>query len=142
MPFYLTSGKRLAEKRTEITIWFREVPHSMLRGFLGRHITANRLCIGIAPSEKISLTFQTKSPGPSLCLTSVTMDFHYEEQFDKAAVDGYGKVLIECIQGDQLLFWRQDAVERSWQFLTPVLDCLANCGLLAADHSQHGEARG
>lgn len=127
VPFYLTSGKRLAEKRTEIIIQFREVPHSMLRGLLGEHITANRLVIGIAPEEKISLTFQAKSPGAALCLRSVTMDFRYQQQSARAAVDGYGKVLIECIQGDQLLFWRQDGVEKSWRFLTPILECWESC---------------
>ena len=127
VPFYLTSGKRLKEKRTEIIIQFRQVPHSMLRGILGDHITANRLVITIAPEETINLTFQAKSPRPALCLSSVTMDFHYEEQFAKTPVDGYGKVLLECIQGDQLLFWRQDSIEKSWSFLTPILSCWDEC---------------
>jgi len=127
VPFHLTSGKRLAAKHTEIIIQFREVPHSMLRDLLGEHITANRLCIGIAPEEKISLTFQAKTPGAALCLRSVTMDFRYESMAGGAPVDGYAKVLIECMQGDQLLFWRQDGVELSWQFLTPILECWERC---------------
>jgi len=127
VPFYLTSGKRLAGKCTEIIIQFRQVPHSMLRDLLGEHITTNRLVIGIAPEEKINLTFQTKKPGAALCLKTVTMNFLYKDQFSEPAVDGYGKVLIECIQGDQLLFWRQDGVEKSWQFLTPILECWDCC---------------
>ena len=63
VPFYLTSGKRLAKKRTEIVIQFKEVPHSMFRQTLGEQITPNRLILGIHPDEKISLTFQTKNPG-------------------------------------------------------------------------------
>ena len=55
VPFYLTSGKRLAEKITRITIGFREVPHSMFRPVLGESIRPNRLILGIHPEENISL---------------------------------------------------------------------------------------
>ncbi|MCD6293524.1 MAG: glucose-6-phosphate dehydrogenase [Deltaproteobacteria bacterium] len=63
VPFVLMSGKRLAEKKTEIVIQFREIPHSMFRRILGEHISENRLVLGIYPEEKIHLTFQTKNPG-------------------------------------------------------------------------------
>jgi glucose-6-phosphate 1-dehydrogenase len=36
VPFYMTSGKRLAKKLTEIVIQFKEIPHSMFRQILGR----------------------------------------------------------------------------------------------------------
>ena len=63
VPFYLTSGKRLAQKITEIAIQFKPVPHSMFRRTLGESIIANRLTLGIHPEEKITLTFQTKIQG-------------------------------------------------------------------------------
>ncbi len=133
VPFYLTSGKRLAEKNTYIAIQFKEVPHSMFRNVLGEHIMANRLVIGIAPEERISLTFQTKAPGPKICLRSVTMDFSYKEMGEAPLLDAYEKVLIDCIQGDQMLFWHQEGVERSWAFLTPILERIEDpscpCGL-------------
>ena len=78
VPFFLTSGKRLAKKLTEIAIQFKEVPHSMFRDVLGENILANRLVLGIYPEEKISMTFQTKKPGARVCLRSVTMDFSYQ----------------------------------------------------------------
>jgi len=121
VPFYVTSGKRLPKKITQIAIQFKEVPHSMFRNILGEHIMANRLVIAIAPEEKISLTFQTKAPGPKICLHSVTMDFSYEGLSNKPMLDAYEKVLIDCIQGDQMLFWHQEGVEKCWAFLTPVL---------------------
>ncbi len=127
VPFFLSSGKRLAEKRTEIIIQFRAVPHSMLREIMGKHITANRLVLGIAPEETIKLSFQTKSPGAALCIESVTMDFHYQDRFSHISIGGYAKVLLECIQGDHLLFWRQDGVEKSWSYLSPILSCLQEC---------------
>ncbi len=121
VPFVLTSGKRLAKKLTEIAIQFKEVPHSMFRYTIGETITANRLILGIYPDEKITMTFQTKHPGPRICLRSVTMDFHYLQNYNGPVLDAYEKVLIDCILGDQMLFWRQDGVELCWSFLTPIL---------------------
>lgn len=128
VPFYLTSGKRLARKLTGISIQFQEVPHSMFRPVLGENISANRLILGIYPEEEITLTFQTKYPGAKVCLRSVTMDFLYKQNYSGPVLEAYEKVLIDCIQGDQTLFWRQDGVERSWSFLTPILEQCETCG--------------
>ncbi|MBW2203574.1 MAG: glucose-6-phosphate dehydrogenase (NADP(+)) [Deltaproteobacteria bacterium] len=127
VPFYLTSGKRLAKKRTEIVIQFKEVPHSMFRKTLGEHITANRLILGIYPDEKISLTFQTKNPGAKVCLRSVTMDFNYNQNYIGPVLDAYEKVLLDVMLGDHMLFWRQDGVELCWAFLTPILEGCETC---------------
>jgi glucose-6-phosphate 1-dehydrogenase len=127
VPFYLCSGKRMAEKRTEIVIHFKEVPHSMFRQVLGEDIRANRLILGIYPEEKIILTFQTKNPGPKVCLRSVTMDFHYHQGYEGPALDAYEKVLLDVMMGDHMLFWRQDAVELCWSFLTPILVECESC---------------
>jgi len=128
VPFYLVSGKRLSEKRTEIDIYFRPVPHSMFRNILGTDILANRVILGIYPEEKIALTFQTKSPGTRVRLRTVTMDFHYSENTTAPILDAYEKVLLDGMVGDQTLFWRQDSVETSWAFLTPILEACETCG--------------
>jgi glucose-6-phosphate 1-dehydrogenase len=127
VPFYLASGKRLARKQTEIIIQFKEVPHSMFMNILGERIMANRLVLGIYPHEKITLTFQTKNPGAQVCMRSVTMDFRYYQNYGGPILDAYEKVLLDCIQGDHMLFWRQDGVELSWSFLTPVLEECEAC---------------
>ncbi|HQN20361.1 MAG TPA: glucose-6-phosphate dehydrogenase, partial [Syntrophobacteraceae bacterium] len=128
VPFLLTSGKRLAEKLSEITIRFREVPHSIFRNVFGEEISENRLTLGIHPEEKISLVFQTKNPGAMLRLRPVTMDFRYRQSYTGPALDAYEKVLIDTIRGDQMLFLRQDAVELSWAFLSPILEKCESCG--------------
>ena len=122
VPFYMTSGKRLNKKSTEIAIQFKTVPYSMFRHVLGEAILANRLTLGIHPEEKITLSFQTKNPGARVCLRTVTMDFNYDQNYTGPSLDAYEKVLIDCMLGDQMLFWRQDSVERCWSFLTPVLN--------------------
>jgi glucose-6-phosphate 1-dehydrogenase len=121
VPFYLASGKRLARKETKIVVQFKNVPHSMFRAVLDEKIAANRLVLGIYPEEEISLTFQTKVPGAKSCLRPVTMDFTYYQGFHGSPLDAYAKVLLDVIMGDHMLFWRQDGVELSWSYLTPIL---------------------
>ncbi|EPR31570.1 glucose-6-phosphate 1-dehydrogenase [Alkalidesulfovibrio alkalitolerans DSM 16529] len=122
VPFHLVSGKRLRAKRTEIAVQFKEVPCSMFRHILGDHISANRLVLGIQPREEITLSFQTKTPGPKMCLRTVRMNFDYGQGYTGPALDAYEKVLIDCMLGDHTLFWRQDGVELCWSFLTPILN--------------------
>lgn len=128
VPFYIVSGKRLPRKITRIVVRFREVPHSLFRNVLTEDkIAANRLILGIHPREEIFLTFQTKKPGARDCLQSVTMDFSYNQQTDAVLLSAYEKVLMDCIHGDHMLFWRQDGVEQSWSFLTPILAECEKC---------------
>ena len=122
VPFYMISGKRLPRKETSIIIQFKEVPHSMFAHLIDKRIEANRLTLGIYPEEEITLTFQTKTPGPKICLEPARLAFKYQPQENVPPLDAYEKVLLDCMVGDQTLFWRQDSVEQCWKFLTPVLD--------------------
>jgi len=128
VPFFINSGKRLSHKRTEIAIQFKPVPHSMFRNTIGEPILANRLVLGVYPEERITLTFQTKNPGAAVCLRTVTMDFNYQQNYAGPVLDAYEKALLDCMLGDHMLFWRQDAVDLSWAFLSPVLTACERCG--------------
>ncbi|MCL7488743.1 MAG: glucose-6-phosphate dehydrogenase [Desulfobulbaceae bacterium] len=127
VPFYLVSGKRLPRKETRIVIQFKQVPHRLFHDVLGDTINANRLVIETYPEERIRLHFQTKSPGTAICLRSMTMDFAYHEHYQGKALDDYARVLLDCMAGDHMLFWRQDGIELSWAFLTPVLEECEKC---------------
>lgn len=122
VPFYLCSGKRLAAKHTEIAITFKDVPVSMFPNAHPGGIAPNRLVLGIHPEEVVRLEVQTKGPGSQLCLRTRFMDFFYGQEEAQGRIDDYAKVLLDCITGDQTLFWRQDAVELCWGFLTPILE--------------------
>ena len=127
VPFYLTSGKRLESKYTRIEISFREVPVSMFTGTLAEHITANVLTLGIHPEERITLKFQTKSPGAKVCLRSVTMDFNYLQGYTGTVLDAYEKALLDCMHGDRMLFWHSDGIDLTWEFMEPILDQCETC---------------
>jgi glucose-6-phosphate 1-dehydrogenase len=127
VPFYLVSGKRLARKDTRMVIQFKEVPHSMFRGVLGDKIGANRLTFGIFPEEEIRLSFQAKVPGPRICLRTTDLGFKYYEDYSGPVLAAYEKVLLDCMQGEQMFFWRQDGVELAWEFLDPILEACEQC---------------
>jgi glucose-6-phosphate 1-dehydrogenase len=127
VPFFLTSGKRLGAKLTEIVIKFKEVPVSMFRQELGDHITANVLTMGIQPREHITLSLETKSPGAKTRLRTVKMDFNFEEGYMGPKLQAYEKALLDCMHGDQMLFWRHDGIDLAWAFIEPVLRECETC---------------
>lgn len=127
VPFYLVSGKRLPRKDTRMVIQFKEVPHSMFRKQLGEKINANRLTLGVFPDEEIRLSFQAKVPGPRICMRTTELDFKYYEDFTGPVLEAYEKVLLDCMQGEQMFFWRQDGVELAWKFLDPILEACGQC---------------
>ena len=118
VPFYLRSGKRLASRKTEISIHFRQVPHSMFPDSVGGPIEANAVVLKIQPDEGMSLMFQTKEAGTKVCLNPVEMTYSYPRG---VLLDAYEWVLLECMLGDQMLFMREDSVELAWSVLSPVL---------------------
>ncbi len=130
VPFYLVSGKRLPEKITELVIHFKQVPHSMFENIRMAPIAANRLILGIHPQEKITLTFETKNPGAVVCLRAVTMDFNYYRNYRGPIMDAYEKSILDVIQGEQMLFWRQDGVEMCWSYFGPLIEECETCAFL------------
>ena len=127
VPFFLTSGKRLDRKVTEAVIQFKEVPSSMFRGIAGDSMKANSLTLGFQPEEVISVDFLTKAPGPRLRLRPASLSFDYSAGDKESRIDAYAKVLLDCMAGDHMLFWRQDGIEESWRFLEPVLSRCETC---------------
>src|SRR3712207_7223323 len=55
VPFYIRTGKRLAVRRTEIAIRFKQAPYSPFRGTPVERLTPNYLVLHIQPDEGISL---------------------------------------------------------------------------------------
>ena len=122
VPFYLRTGKRLAQRHTEIAIQFRRMPFELFRNAPFHKLHTNTLVIQIQPVEGISLSFGAKIPGPVLRVGSVDMDFEYSKYFGADAYTGYEVLLYDCMMGDATLFQRADMVEAGWSVIDPVLD--------------------
>jgi len=122
VPFYLRSGKRLARHVTEINVQFKYVPTSIFKPLMAEQLNPNVLDFRIQPNEGISLRFEAKHPGPKLCMSSVTMEFNYEEAFGTPPPEAYTRLFQDVMLGNQTLFARKDWLDCSWGYLTPLLD--------------------
>lgn len=121
VPFYLRSGKLMAQKATEITIQFKDVPHKLFAPGEGGSPHANFITFCIQPEEGMHLRFETKIPGAGMRLRSVEMDFQFGEEFGHTALpDAYERLLLDALNGDASLFARADEIELSWQIIDPI----------------------
>jgi glucose-6-phosphate 1-dehydrogenase len=125
VPFYVRSGKRLAQRDTQISIQFRRPPLLLFQDTGVEHIDPNRLDILIQPEEAICISMRAKRPGPAIDLAPVKLDFSYREFGGVPASTGYERLLHDAMVGDTTLFHRADMVEASWRIATPILDVWA-----------------
>ncbi len=128
VPFLLRTGKRLAQRVTEIAVEFKLPPLSLFRTVEceGDHcdLTAaqpNVLVLRIQPNEGISLMFSTKRPGMSLDLHPAELIFDYQQSFNLALPEAYERLIFDALRGDHTLFMRSDELETAWEFITPIL---------------------
>ena len=128
VPFYLRSGKRMARPLSEVAVRFKAVPHSMFGQLPPESLTPNTLTLRIQPDEGVCLSFEAKQPGPQMCMSSVAMDFSYQQVFRVKPPGPYEHLLLECMLGNQTSFAREDWVDLSWGILTPVLEAWGKAG--------------
>ena len=122
VPFFLRTGKRLPHRATEVAMVLRESDHRLFEGAGIARLPAHHLALRIQPEEGISLVFRAKEPGPGMTLDAVPMDFAYGGSFRTRSAEAYERLLHDAMAGDQTLFLREDAVERSWEIVAPALD--------------------
>jgi glucose-6-phosphate 1-dehydrogenase len=122
VPFYLRSGKKLADKQSQIIISFKEPPLTMFPNRVGKEMTANMLVLYLQPDEGVHLRFEAKVPDKLNETRSVDMEFHYAEEFGQTAIpEAYERLLLDALQGDASLFTRSDEVETAWSIIDPIL---------------------
>lgn len=123
VPFYLRSGKALAAKTTEISIFFKEPPVVMFPVKSNAKITKNSLTICIQPDEGIRFSFQAKEPDTAADMRTVNMTFRYAQAFGPTAIpEAYERLLLDILKGDAALFTRGDSIELAWELIDPILE--------------------
>ncbi len=130
VPFYLRAGKRMKKRATEISIQFKEPPLLIFNRMASTgpcsKIQPNLLTIRIQPDEGIALRFGAKVPtSPEMAVCPVDMDFDYEAAFGKSSANGYERLLLDAMLGDQTLFAHRDGLEVTWDLYTPLLQAWA-----------------
>ena len=121
VPFYLRSGKALAERNSEVVVQFRCPPHLMFPLPPGATLQCNRLSLCIQPDEGIHLSFQSKVPDKDgMVMRPSELEFHYREAYaDVALPEAYERLLLDAMNGDAALFMRNDEIERAWAIIDP-----------------------
>ncbi len=125
VPFYVRTGKHLAQRNTEIAICFKQAPFAAFQDTPVESLRPNWLVLRIQPNEGISLQFEVKRRGPTVDLAAVKMDFRYDDWFPKEPNVGYETLIYDVMIGDPALFMRADMVEQAWRIVQPVLDAWA-----------------
>ena len=125
VPFYLRSGKAMGVSRQLITLGFQPPPLRMFPAHrkdtpYGRQ---NEIVIDFADPGAIKVYFLTKVPGAELSLGNAEMAFHYKDSFAAShMLEGYERLILLAMVGDQSLFTRSDGIERLWEISEPLLD--------------------
>jgi len=121
VPFYLRTGKRLAARRTEISVQLKAVPFRLFRDTPVDALTPNVLTLRIDPTHGTSFDFNVKAPGPIMQMGAVQSSFNYGDFFAEQPNVGYETLLYDCMLGDATLFQRADSIETSWAAVDDVL---------------------
>lgn len=122
VPIYVRVGKRLPKRITEISVFFKEAPLSLFKGRQIDELPQNVLSIQVQPTEGISLSVNSKPPGPRMRVRRVEMDFNYDHSFGVASPEAYERLLLDAMKGDATLFTRNDEIEEAWSLLAPLFD--------------------
>ena len=122
VPFYLRTGKSMAEKTSEIVIQFQCPPHTMFTMDQGQEIHSNALALCLQPDEGVHLQFEVKVPDQETAMRSMDMEFHYESAFKEQSIpEAYERLLQDALEGDASLFIRSDHIEEAWRIVDPLL---------------------
>jgi glucose-6-phosphate 1-dehydrogenase len=132
VPFFLRTGKRLPERRSEIVIQFKPVPHNVFKERGGR-LHSNTLIIRLQPEEYVRLLVMAKEPGldrRGITLQEVPLDLSLTTAFAGSRRRiAYERLLLDLIEGDQTLFVRRDEVEAQWKWVDAIRSLWNSTGL-------------
>lgn len=124
VPFFLRTGKRLAEGQRIISIAFREPPKSMFP--LGSGVGAqgpDHLTFDLADASKMSLSFYGKRPGPGMRLDKLSLQFAMRDTgLVGEVLEAYERLILDAMRGDHTLFTTAEGIERLWQVSIPLLE--------------------
>jgi glucose-6-phosphate 1-dehydrogenase len=124
VPFFLRTGKRMAEGQRIISIAFREPPKSMFPPGSGVGAQGpDHLTFDLADASKMSLSFYGKRPGPGMRLDKLSMQFAMKETgWIGDVLEAYERLVLDVMRGDHTLFTTAEGIERLWQVSEPLLD--------------------
>jgi glucose-6-phosphate 1-dehydrogenase len=124
VPFFLRTGKRMAEGQRIISIAFREPPKSMFPPGSGVGAQGpDHLTFDLADASKMSLSFYGKRPGPGMRLDKLSLQFAMNDTgMIGDVLEAYERLILDAMRGDRTLFTTAEGIERLWQVSMPLLE--------------------
>jgi len=124
VPFFLRTGKRLAQGQRIISIAFREPPKSMFPANSGVGAQGpDHLTFDLADASKMSLSFYGKRPGPGMRLDKLSLQFAmHDTGLAGEVLEAYERLILDAMRGDRTLFTTAEGIERLWQVSTQLLE--------------------
>jgi glucose-6-phosphate 1-dehydrogenase len=114
VPFFLRAGKCLATSVTEVMVELHRPP---IVGFFPSK--GNYVRFRVSPRVSIAIGARVKHPGEGWI--GDTVELAAVKPRDSDEMDPYERLLGDAIDGEGILFTREDAVEAAWQIVQPVL---------------------
>jgi glucose-6-phosphate 1-dehydrogenase len=122
VPFYLRTGKRMSYKRTEIVVYFKQLPHNIFKDSY-RNLPPNKLIIHLQPKEGVEIEMLNKVPGidGAIKLQKTKLDLSFSETFNSQRVfGGYERLLLEAMRGNSTLFISREEIEQAWTWIDSI----------------------
>ncbi len=124
VPFYFRTGKRLTGKRTEIVVYFKQLPHNIFKDSF-RELPPNKLIIHLQPNEGVEIEMLNKIPGidEHIKLQKTKLDLSFSDAFKKSRIfGGYEKLVLEAMRGNPTLFLSREEIEQAWTWIDSIQD--------------------
>ena len=128
VPFYLRTGKRMTTKRSEVVIFFKQLPHNIFKDSY-KELPPNKLVIRLQPDEGVEIEMLNKVPGigKGIKLQKTLLDLSFSDAFSNEHIaDAYERLILETMTGNQSLFIRRDEVEHSWAWIDSIQEAWAS----------------
>jgi glucose-6-phosphate 1-dehydrogenase len=122
VPFYMRTGKRTPNKRTEIVVNFKQLPHNIFKDSF-KDLPANKLVIHLQPNEGVDVMMLNKIPGidGNIKLQQTKLDLSFSETFKKNRLfGGYEKLILEALRGNPTLFLSREEIEQAWTWVDSI----------------------
>jgi len=128
VPFYLRTGKRMQNKRTEIVINFKQLPHNIFKDSF-HDLPANKLVIHLQQQEGVEVHMLNKVPSidGNIKLQKTKLDLSFSDSAkEKPVFGGYERLMLEAMRNNPTLFLSRDEIEQAWTWVDSIQDAWAH----------------